>query len=281
MKTYRIAGITFGIHFHYDEYLKHNIEAYASDEQKMDHVLSVQLSDIIEHPRGETQSIRNPYVMYQENKRIIYIKDKNQQIKSLIKHDMAYQHVNIMINPSLNKNAAEIEYTWLGLMFMEIAIKHKLLPMHAAAINDHGHAILVSAPSQTGKSTHARLWKMMDDKVEILNDDKPLIGLKDGRMMVFSSPFSGKTSLNQNMDIPLKALVFLYQGKENMASLMERDDIIKEMMKNMMRPSDEASWDDILGIIEEMIEKLPIYKFEATPKVEAAYYLKKIIDKGE
>lgn len=281
MKTYQIAGITFGIHYCYDEYLKDNIEAYEIQGSIIEHTLKVVRSDSINHPEGETKSTKNPYTMYQDGKRIIYVKDKYNNIKSCVKHDLEYKKVQIKINPRLTENAAEIEYTWLGLMFMEIALKHKLLPFHATAINDHGKAILILAPSQTGKSTHARLWKEIDDQIEIINDDKPLVGLINNELFVYSSPFSGKSSLNQNRTIPLHAMVFLYQGNKDEIISITKDEIIKEMMKNMMRPSDERAWSDAINIMNILIEKTQILRLNATLNQSAAKLLKKMLDEGE
>jgi hypothetical protein len=281
METYKIADIVLKIEYHYDDFLGHNIENYRCDDQKVDHTMSVHLVDHIEKPEGSSRSTKNPYILYEENKRIIFIKNHEGQIKSKVEHDKHYHQVNIWINPKLTTNAAEIEYTWLGLFFMEIALTYQKLSMHAAAIDYQGNGILIAAPSQTGKSTHAKFWQEMDMSVNIINDDKPLIGFHDGELTIYSSPFSGKTSTNMNRTLPLKAIVFLYQGKTNEITKLDKDEIILEMMKNMLRPSDEKSWDDMIQIMNSMITSIPFYRFYATKSIDAAKYLKEKLELGD
>jgi len=282
MKTYLIAGIKLNIKHHDNAFLRKNIEYYEIPyEDEVEHTLDVTYLEHIEHPNLPSKSKKNPYTIYLDEKRIIYTKSKDGFIKTSIEHDLQYRNVAILINPNLIDHVEEIEYTWLGLMFMEIALLHHLLPIHGAAIDDHGHAIIISAPSQTGKSTHAKLWQEMDPTVDILNDDKPLIGIKEDQLVVYSSPFSGKTSQNQNRVIPLKSIVFLYQSPQDIIHQMKRDDIIKDMMKNIMRPSDEKVWSSIIAIIEKSIASIPIYHLGATPTIQAAKLLKQTLEKGE
>lgn len=282
MKTYRIAGIELNIRHQSNSFLRNNIEHYEIPfVQHVKYTIEVDYVQHIEQPQGHSKSTKNPYTIYLDEKRIIFIKNKEGNIKTLIEHDVLYHHVSILINPDLLDNPDEMEYTWLGLMFMEIALLHGFLPIHGAAINDHGQAIIISAPSQTGKSTHAALWKDMDSSIEILNDDKPLIGLSRDQLMVYSSPFSGKTSQNQNQSLILKSLVFLYQSPHDVINTMMRDDIIKEVMKNIMRPSDEKTWTTIINIIEKMIQTIPIYHLGATPTIQAAKLLRQTLDQGE
>lgn len=43
-----------------------------------------------------------------------------------------------------------------------------------------GKAYMFSAPSGTGKSTHAKLWRdCFGDRVTMINDDKPLIKFRE------------------------------------------------------------------------------------------------------
>ena len=90
---------------------------------------------------------------------MIYATDLNDRVKSMIIHDEEMKHVKVLIDTTLSKNPAETEYVLLGVMFMEIAMKEGYLPIHASAIRYKEQAILFSAPSKTGKSTHANLWK--------------------------------------------------------------------------------------------------------------------------
>lgn len=280
MKKYRIAGITLEISDFDNAYLKHNIDNYIiSDKEPCRHQIHVSFHNDIEKPLEEPINQKNPFVVILEKDRIIYIEGKDKRIKMVIKHDKTFKHVYMRFNQNAITDLDEFVYTWLGLIFMDIALTYGLLPIHGASINDANTSIIISAPSQTGKSTHAKLWLELDPTVSIQNDDKPLIGKKDQKIIVFSSPFSGKTSHNQNIEIPLKALIFLEQSPIDSIEPMSKDDIIKDMMKNIMRPGDSLTWENILSLIHEIIENIPIYRLKATPHITAAILLRNTLSK--
>ena len=67
------------------------------------------------------------------------------------------------------------------------------LLMHGAALAWQGQAYLFTAPSGTGKSTHAMLWRRyLGSGAEVINGDKPLLHLPpDGPAVVYGSPWAG------------------------------------------------------------------------------------------
>ena len=80
-----------------------------------------------------------------------------------------------------------------------------------------GQAYLFSADSGVGKSTHSRLWQQVfgDQRVTIINDDKPALRLRDGVWYVYGTPWSGKYGLNHNLCYPLAGICFLERSKTN------------------------------------------------------------------
>jgi len=270
-RKYNIAGIKIELNYHYDEFLKGNIESYLTDEHEIcDYEIQVFLCDEIKKPEEETISKMNPYVILKDGHRIIYALNANGEVKELITHTSDYKYTKIEINPSLLKNPAEVEYIMLGVTFLEIALRCGYLPIHASAILYRDEVILFSAPSQTGKSTHAKIWMNTFDDVELLNDDKPLLKLEDNQIMVYSSPFSGKTSINQNRYAPLKSIIFLRQGLTNIVSIMTDEVMIENLMRNILRPDRTDLWDQVLSKISKLMNEIPIYQIEATMDSEAA-----------
>jgi hypothetical protein len=268
---YEIAGIKVALNYHYDEYLTNNIESYRiGDFEPVDHEIKVHLLEHIDEPTLQSFSQKNPYIIKNDHETIMYAKNSKHEVKELfiIKDD--YKTVDIYINTKLNPNASEMEYVLLSVNFIEIAMRHGFLPFHASAILYEGGSILFSAPSQTGKSTHAKYWKQAFPGVEFLNDDKPLLRIEDGEIMVYGSPFSGKSSVNLNTQAPLTAIVFIKQGLSNDMRRIQGDEALKELMRNMLRPDDEKLWDDMILIINAIMDDIPLYTLEATHSVDAA-----------
>ncbi len=268
---YDIAGIKIALNYHYDEYLSNNIEHYRIDDfESVDHEISVRLMDHIDEPVEHSFRQKNPYVIKRDHETVMYAKTSKNIVRELFTIQNDYQSIDILINPTLHTNASEMEYAILSVNFMEIAMRHNFLPFHASAILYQDQAVLFSAPSQTGKSTHARYWKQIFPEVQFINDDKPLLKIEDNDIMVYGSPFSGKSSININTKAPLKAIVFIRQGTTNLMRPIQGDEALKELMKNMLRPDDEKVWDDMIKVINAIMEDIPMFVLEATHSVDAA-----------
>ena len=88
----------------------------------------------------------------------------------------------------------------------EKLIDFDVLLFHSSLMAVDGFGYAYSAPSGTGKSTHtAILRKVYGDRVQIVNDDKPFLRLKDGVVYAYGTPWAGKEHLENNIKVPLHA----------------------------------------------------------------------------
>ncbi|MBQ7499654.1 MAG: hypothetical protein IJT91_02040 [Clostridia bacterium] len=108
------------------------------------------------------------------------------------------------------------EYMFFSEWFYRAVLSKNAFMLHASAIAYNGKAVLFSAPSGLGKSTHTGHWKnVYGDAVVFLNDDKPLISLRENGIFVSGTPFSGKHDISENITVPLHAVCFLYRARED------------------------------------------------------------------
>ena len=133
--------------------------------------------------------------------------------------------------------------------------------LHSSAIAYNGQGIAFSAPSGTGKSTHTGLWKeAFGDAVEIINDDKPAIYFENGQAMICGTPWSGKTDLNRNRVVPLRAIVFLERGERNAIRRADTVESMFHLTTQIVRPYyDEALGVHLLDFTERVLANVPIY----------------------
>ena len=95
-------------------------------------------------------------------------------------------------------------------------LDYNAIQLHGSALCMDGEAYVFTAPSGTGKSTHARFWReTFGDRVWMINDDQPMIRIEGGKAIVYSMPWDGKHHLSRNASAPLKAVVWLTRGTEN------------------------------------------------------------------
>jgi hypothetical protein len=278
MKTYQIAGILILISYRYQSYFLDNIEKY---EIQTDIVPKYKISSYktneIKAPYEKSLKQKNPYIVHGENESYFYIKNKNHQIKAMFIHDSNFYDTRILLNEDLLEDCEEIEYVFMSMIFMEIASRQRFISLHASAISYQNEGILISAPSQTGKSTHASYWLKAFKDATMINDDKPLIRLENEQLFVYGTPFSGKGKRNENMKVQLKTIIFISQGLDNKITIPNKDDIIFSLLKNMHRPMEDDIWNDSIAILDEIILRIPIYTLSATHSIDSAITLKEYL----
>ena len=154
--------------------------------------------------------------------------------------------------------------------------------LHSAAASYKGQAMLFSAPSETGKSTHTSLWKKYyPDDVVLFNDDTPIITEIDNKFYACGTPWSGKTEINENEIFPLKSIVFLKQGKENSIRPLSTIEAVVRLINETKKPVFEHLMDMHMEIITNIIKNVPIYELTCNISKEAVDLVKKTVFEEE
>ena len=170
----------------------------------------------------------------------------------------------------------DFEYLHTGEAFANRLAYLGGLVMHGSAISYEGKGIVFSAPSGTGKSTHAGLWKQQyGERVVHINDDKPAIRFNEESPVVYGTPWSGKTDTNSNNSAPLKAIVFLEQASENQIQPLSVDDALMHIYRETVRPFyDEALGMKVLEAAERLIQSIPVFLLKCTISSQAVELVK-------
>ena len=146
------------------------------------------------------------------------------------------------------------------------------LEMHASVIVNGGKAFLWLASSGTGKSTHSRLWLEYVPGSHLLNDDNPIVRLReDGGVEVYGSPWSGKTPCYIIKHFPLGAFVQIRRSQENRIS---RQSIVEAYAtvysSSSGYKSDPKMADELHSTFEKIALGCPFYYLDCRPDREAA-----------
>ena len=153
---------------------------------------------------------------------------------------------------------------------------------HCSAIMVDGEAYLFTAPSGTGKSTHARLWReMLKEKAVMINDDKPIIRYIDGDFYVYGTPWQGKHNLGTNTRAKIKAICKIYQAKDNVIRKLSPKEMLKTIMIQTLIPSDLHKMDILLALIDKMLKSVGLYELGCNISREAAELSYGVMSKGE
>lgn len=149
-------------------------------------------------------------------------------------------------------------------------IEYNAMLMHSSAISLDGEAYLFTAPSGTGKSTHAGLWRAhFGERAVMINDDKPIIREIDGRFFVYGTPYMGKHRLGANIKAPIKALCIIARGEKNEIERVRAADHIPALLNQTLLPSDEKLMDALFSTFERFIDRVPVYRLKCNISDEA------------
>ena len=175
------------------------------------------------------------------------------------------------INSTLvNRTDEDIEYIYSSAEFCREIIRHGRFFLHASAVVYNDEAYLFSAPSGMGKSTHTSLWLKEFSGSYILNDDKPVILPKKDSVSVFGTPFSGKTDLQVNREVRLRAICFLKRGEENSVLRISEDRAIALILNNTYRPKNGESMKLLFDMIDRVVENADIFEMSCRNEPAAA-----------
>lgn len=172
-------------------------------------------------------------------------------------------------NPALTEDEREVIGT-AGSFYMQL-VTHGGFLLHASAVEVDGRAYLFSALSGTGKSTHTEQWlKLFGERARIINDDKPAICVAGGNIIVYGTPWSGKSDLNINVGVPLQGICMLERSRENFIEPLPADKAVFGILNQTVRPPSESGMDCLLSMLDEVISCIPIWRMGCNISTAAA-----------
>jgi len=158
-----------------------------------------------------------------------------------------------------------------------LAQKHGLI-IHSSTIIWQGNGVMFSAPSGTGKSTHAHLWKQLYN-TPILDGDVTACRMINGIPIVYGLPWCGTSGEFINRNVPLKAIVFLEQAKENNIKKLDlRETIIRLTARCFLLPWNNELMNQYLDIVQEIAENTDCYLLNCLPDSDAVELVKKCLE---
>ena len=131
---------------------------------------------------------------------------------------------------------------------------------HGSTIALDGEAYIFTAKSGTGKSTHTGFWlKAFGDRCIMINDDKPILKITDGRVEAFGSPWCGKHNLGNNVSFGVKAILALNRGEKNEVFPAERKELFGLLLQQTHRPEGAENMVKLLPLVDKMSSSVKLF----------------------
>ncbi len=175
------------------------------------------------------------------------------------------------------KGAADISYV-IRILFFYFALQNQILALHSSSICYRGKLWLFSAPSGTGKSTHAELWNNLL-QVPIINGDINLLTIKQGIPIVCGNPWCGTSGLYDTNTYPLGGVFLLKQGNDNIITDLPSD----EQQLFLLHRSLSPTWTTDLQeqnhtIVNSLCKQILVKRLTCTISDDSVYCCKTVID---
>lgn len=181
--------------------------------------------------------------------------DGEAEIKINISED--FIEAQLKVFPALSRE--EHEYMWTGDAFYNEVLQYGGMLLHSSCVEKDGAAYLFSAKSGTGKSTHTHLWLKEIPNTRIINDDKPLLLLKDGQILACGTPFSGKTDENVNACVPVRSIIFLHRSAENTLKRIKPALAVPLFLAQTVNPRIKKYANEMLEITDKILTSVPVF----------------------
>ncbi len=148
-------------------------------------------------------------------------------------------------------------------------LKYESLILHSSYIRLNNSAYLFTAPSGTGKSTQAELWKKYRH-AQIINGDKTLLSHRSGSWTACGFPLSGTSKDCLNVSSPLKCLIVLEKGIENRITVLSKPEAFKRIYSQcVVHFWDSDSVSKAMKLVESLIQNIPVVLYSCTKEEDA------------
>lgn len=154
---------------------------------------------------------------------------------------------------------------------------HNGFLLHASFVAWNGRAILFTAPSGTGKSTQAELWRTLRG-AEIINGDRAAVRICGGKALAWGLPFAGSSDVRKNTVLPLAAVVYLSQSPETSITRLRPSLAFRRIWEGCS----VNAWnreDVLLGsqTVMDLVASVPVCHLACTPDESAVRALESVI----
>lgn len=201
--------------------------------------------------------------------------------------DRDFRHAKV----ALNRQCLQPEDAGRALEYPldELLITHHLslgggVELHGCGlVTKGGESFLFVGHSGAGKSTTARLWKR-HAAVDVLSDDRIVVRRRAGTsherlngqecpshtFFMHGTPWHGEAAFALPDCAPLQRIFLLEHGAGNRIERISRSAAVSELLARSFTPFYEPRFvEPVLGLLEELAESVPCYRFQFVPDESA------------
>jgi len=216
---------------------------------------------------------------------IIKVNNKYSYVEEMYKNYVTDEKsIDFEVSVNDEEISAEDDYGYDKGYLESLAIYRKIAEMmpkyngfllHGVLMNVDGTGIMLLAKSGVGKTTHTMLWKeLLGDKCKIVNGDKPIVRIIDGKIYGYGTPYGGKEGFNLNEKVEISHICFIERSRDNVVTECNKP---LEGLLTQIYMSKVSGYLNVLPILSEFIRKVDFHIIGCNMEKEAAIVAKKAI----
>ena len=173
--------------------------------------------------------------------------------------------------PEQNSSLGLMEFTGIYRKLHSFLLDNNACVMHCSLISFCGKGTAFLAPSGTGKTTHTAYWKSLyKEKLVVVNGDKPIIRIIDGKIIAYGTPWSGKENWQTNTSAELYNLAFINRSEKNFVEKISAEQALPLLMQQLLIPTEKDKMLAFLDIVNHLLSKCNLYNIYCNMSLKAA-----------
>ena len=279
-KRYRFAGLEFQIEMPEDCAYKDewNLAFFRTDAVQDPHRCWFEYVDELTVPSGNCCLKQPNFEQYlSPTGHVRYLGGVHPYIRA--EHNEKEHFVQIKRNAYTN--VIGVKTVLESLEIEHLIARNNGFIFHCSYIDHNGKAILFTAPSGTGKSTQAELWKKYRN-TDIVNGDRAVIKVNNNSIEACGLPYSGSSEYCENVTLPLTTIIYLSQDNNTSIRKMTGLEAFRRVWEQISVPSwNKDAVDQISMNVLKIIKHIPIYHLCCTPDETAILAVESVLDELE
>lgn len=279
-RLYRFADITFRIAGRDEELYQEDgvLAPFRVNAQAWDHSIRFEIVEQLPAPEGECVFQGNRIQVFQKEGTQLTCMGScgNPHTRICRRGDQTWvqvlrSQVPARIMPRLVLNSLEAEHH---------IVRRGGLLLHSSFIRVGDKGILFTAPSGTGKSTQAELWRRYRG-AEIINGDRTAVMVGERGVTAHGIPYCGTSGICRDAQMRVAAIVCLSQAPRNRIEPLGA----MKAFRNLWEGCSVNLWDDedvarCSQTVIEVIRQVPVLHLACTPEKTAVETLEAYLKKA-
>ncbi len=148
---------------------------------------------------------------------------------------------------------------------------------HASVVESGGKAYIFSGRSGIGKSTQAELWRKHNG-AKVLNGDRVILRKVGGEWRAYGTPMCGSSDICELFSLPVGAIIYLGQGKENTVTLPDTFNKLGLTLSQINFVQYDSNLQSVFTeLTGSLISEVKMINYTCTAQKEAATELRKYL----